>query len=108
MDRFVSLAQLPVGVMFPSELQGRVWYDGERKRLYFRGFMSKADFDRLCRAHNDFHFQRALEELFQKCTFLDVTPGEQRSSSRWVRQAAAALAVAVASATAMGLLWLRH
>ncbi len=68
MDRSVTLNQLPAGLAFPAELAGRVGYDAEARRLRHRGFMSKADFDRLARLHEDWSYRRALEELFRLCS----------------------------------------
>jgi hypothetical protein len=42
-----SLETLPPGFQFPGELRDRIWYDRAQQRLLFRGFMSKAMFDRL-------------------------------------------------------------
>ncbi len=68
MDRRVTLNRLPAGVTFPAELADRISYEPEARELRFRGFMSKADFDRLARLHEDWGYRRALEDLFRACT----------------------------------------
>ena len=69
MVRTVRLEHLPHGVKFPDELSARISFDAERHQLRFDGFMSKTDFDKLVRLTNDVCYQRALQELFQICTF---------------------------------------
>ena len=68
MDHSVPLHSLPDGLDFPPELTGRIAYDAARRTLSFRGFMSKADFDRLSRLHEDWGYRRSLEDLFRLCT----------------------------------------
>ena len=67
MDRFVKLDRLPDGLQFPPDLKDRIRYDAESRRLVHRGFMSKADFDRLSRLSDDWGYRRQLEELFRLC-----------------------------------------
>ena len=64
-DHFVTLEKLPQDLTFPADLADRIRIDPETRRLYFRGYMSKADFDRLCQLTRDWSFRRKLEELFQ-------------------------------------------
>ena len=68
MDHSVALERLPEGLRFPPELGDRIGYDAERRRLVYRGFMSKVDFDRLCALSDDWSYRRPLEELFRLCT----------------------------------------
>jgi hypothetical protein len=65
----VKLERLPDGLRFPAELAARVSYVSETRQLRFDGFMSKTDFDKLLHLSNDLSYQRALEKLFQECTF---------------------------------------
>ncbi len=67
MEHFVPLDALPPGLEFPPELADRIRFEAGARRLVFRGFMSKADFDRLCRLSDDWAFRRPLEELFRLC-----------------------------------------
>lgn len=69
MDHSVPLASLPDGLKFPPELQDRIRHDAARATLSFRGFMSKAEFDRLSRLHDDWGYRRSLEELFRLCSY---------------------------------------
>jgi hypothetical protein len=71
MIRAVPVGKLPEGLSFPGDLQRRIHYDASRHRLAFEGFMSKATFDRLYRLADDREYRRALESLFQICTFDD-------------------------------------
>jgi hypothetical protein len=68
MDHSVSLDRLPEGLRFPPEFDGRIRHDDARRTLIFRGFMSKAEFDKLSRLHDDWGYRRRLEELFRLCT----------------------------------------
>ena len=68
MDHHVDLKRLPDGVTFPAELGDRIGYDPDRARLWFRGFMCKAEFDRLSRLSDDWGYRRAMEDLFRIST----------------------------------------
>ncbi len=65
MDHFVTLNKLPAGVEFPAELRDKIQYDETSHRLVFHGFMSKAEFDRLCSLSDDWGYRRPLEDLFR-------------------------------------------
>lgn len=69
MLRCVKLDRLPDDLSFPEKLADRISYDAASHELRFNGFMSKTDFDKLVRLHNDIGYQRALERLFQISTF---------------------------------------
>ena len=101
MDRFVKLESLPPGLKFPADLADRISFDAEKHRLTHRGFMSKADFDRLYRLHPDWTYRRALEELFRLCT-LEDSQGPFHLS-RWL-----AALTGVGVATAALVFWLVH
>jgi hypothetical protein len=73
MDHFVTLERLSEGIEFPADLKDKIWFDAESKKLFFRGYMSKTEFDRLCQHITDWSFRRKLEELFQ----ISVYEGEQ-------------------------------
>ena len=68
MNHTVRLDSLPDGLAFPPEMEGRIAFDAARRTLSFEGFMSKADFDRLSRLHDDWGYRRTLEELFRLCS----------------------------------------
>ncbi len=61
---------------FPEALADRIWFDSQRKRLAFRGFMSKAAYDRLDGISSDRDYQRAVEELFRQSVYEE--PAEPR------------------------------
>jgi hypothetical protein len=66
-EHFVTVPKFPEGLQFPPELSQRISYDPARGRLVFRGFMSKADFDRISRLSDDWSYRRAVEDLFRLC-----------------------------------------
>jgi len=66
-DHFVTLEKLPEEMEFPADLKDRIRLDAQSKRLYFRGYMSKTDFDRICLLTKDWSFRRKLEDLFRAC-----------------------------------------
>ena len=75
MDHFVNLEKLPANFEFPAELRDKIWYDAPSKKLFFRGYMSKTEFDHICERTKDWGFRRKLEELFQ----VSVEEDEQHS-----------------------------
>ncbi len=85
MNRFVAMASLPEGLKFPPEFDDRIEYDADRRRLGFRGFMSKAEFDRLSRLSDDWGYKRTLEELFRLCTLEPETQPTNRLASVFAR-----------------------
>jgi hypothetical protein len=83
MIRAVAVEKLPEGLSFPGDLEPKIHYDAGRHQLAFEGFMSKATFDRLYRLADDRDYRRALEELFQVCTFDDrFSTGSERADGR--------------------------
>lgn len=75
MEHFVSMNRCPEGLAFPSDLKERIRYDPTNRRLVFRGFMSKSEFDRLCGLSDDWGYRRPLEDLFRLCTPDEPPPG---------------------------------
>jgi hypothetical protein len=67
-------------LQFPDSLADRIWFDSDRKRLVFQGFMSKATYDRLDALSNDDVYQRALDELFRQSVYEE--PVEPRRTLR--------------------------
>lgn len=67
MDHFVSLDKLPPELEFPPDLKDRIRFDADQHRLFFHGFMSKAEFDRLAALSEDWSYRRPLEDLFRQC-----------------------------------------
>lgn len=104
MIRSVPLERLPDGLVFPEELAQRIRYDATRRRLEFDGYMSKVEFDKLLRLHNDLEYQKALERLFQICVF-ENTPARPK---RWVAVGATLAAVLVALVSSLFALLLMH
>jgi hypothetical protein len=67
-EHFVPIQRWPEGLDFPADLRERIQYDPTRGRLVYRGFMSKSEFDRLCKLSDDWSYRRPLEDLFRLCT----------------------------------------
>ncbi len=82
-DHFVTMDRLPDGLEFPPDLKDRIWFDAVMRRLVFRGFMSKADFDRLCRLSDNWGYRRPLEDLFRLCTPEEPARLRADFSPRW-------------------------
>ncbi len=101
MIRAVPVQKLPDGLSFPGDLQPKIHYDAGRHQLAFEGFMSKATFDRLYRLADDRDYRRALEELFQLCTFDDSERADSRSVPGFVLVAIGLAFVAALFATAL-------
>jgi len=101
MIREVPVRNLPEGLSFPRDLEERIHYDPNRHKLAFEGFMSKATFDRLYRLAEDREYRRALEELFQLCTFDDSDLAGQRRARAFVGLAIGLACVAIVVALAV-------
>lgn len=97
---YASLEALPGECRFAEDLARRVWYEADERRLAFRGFMSKATFDRLERLSKDPAYQRALEELFRVSVFEPPPEPARRSRLAWI-------ALAVAAVLGLGVLLTR-
>jgi hypothetical protein len=67
-ERFVPISNPPPNLKFPPDLCDRIRLDAENRRLIHEGFMSKAEFDRLCALSDDWNYRRPLEELFRLCS----------------------------------------
>jgi hypothetical protein len=66
MDHFVRLDRLPDGYEIPRSVGDKLSFDADGRRLVFRGYMSKTEFDRICEPTRDWAFRRSVEELFLK------------------------------------------
>ena len=58
------LNSLPEGVIFPDDLQRRIRFDAQQRRLAFSGFMTKCSYDELIALSSNLEYRRALEQLF--------------------------------------------
>ena len=105
MIRSVRLERLPAGLKFPEELTNKISFNPDRQQLQFNGFMSKTDFDKLVRLHNDLAYQRALERLFQMCTFSAATSVAEPRQSRTPLVFAGVATAAGAMTALFFLLW---
>jgi hypothetical protein len=109
MIRSVRLDRLPEGLTFPAELAARISFAADAHELRFEGFMSKTDFDKLLRLHNELAYQRALEQLFQKCTFRDAASNvEAKRASHTKAYLGLGVAATVAASVALLVFWNLH
>lgn len=90
MTRSVPLHEIPTDLRFPHEVEDRIRYNAAERRLEFDGSMSKSDFDRLLPLDSSIAYQRAVEQLFQECSYSTAPP-----ESHVVRNACAAGAAAL-------------
>lgn len=86
MEHHVSLDGFPDGLIFPDAYADRIVYDAAARRLRYHGFMSKADFDRLYQAHENWPYRRALEELFRLCSQAESSPHAGAGLARLFRK----------------------
>jgi hypothetical protein len=101
---FVPLEEPPDQFPIPPDLQARFSYDSVRKVLTFQGWMCKATYDRLRNVSQDYHFQRALERLFQV-----AVPEEDRPSHQGLgRLLVAGIVLVIGAAAACGVLFHSH
>lgn len=82
MEHFVALERLPDGIEFPADMGDRIGYDPVTRRLWFRGYMSKSEFDRIGQLTRDWSFRRKLEELFQLS--IEDDQGEPKRLHGWL------------------------
>lgn len=73
----VPLEDVPESFHVPPALEGRFRYDASRRELSFDGYMSASSYVRLRAVSRDYHYQRALERLFQMSV-----PEESSSEAR--------------------------
>ena len=101
---FVPLEHLPDHFPIPADLQARFAYDSQRQGLTYEGWMCKATYDRLRDSSHDYHYQRALERLFQ------IAIPEEDSPPRhgFGLLITAGLALATVLAMLVGVLFHRH
>jgi DNA topoisomerase IB len=106
MIRTVRLERIPTGLRFPEELAEKISFDAARQELQFKGFMSKTDFDKLVRLHNDLNYQRSLEKLFQMCTYAAAKASASQTGDAQRRLPLVFAGVATVAATAAAILFL--
>jgi len=98
MEHFVNLHSLPEGLRFPADLQARIRFDAERKRLVYQGQMWKAHYDRLVALHLDADYQLAIEQLFRISAEPTVPPRRRLKST-------VAIACVVGGTLFVGMWW---
>jgi spermidine synthase len=62
----VKLEQLPVGLSFPKELAGRVWYDPGKKLLNYKGVMEPEERSLLMALSKDRDYRGAIDTLYRR------------------------------------------
>jgi hypothetical protein len=101
-EQSVFLDNLPSGLVFPNELASRIRYDAGGRRLFYRGFMSKANFDMLHGLSDDGGYQVAIERLFELSVPGNHGGRVRGGVSRWLL-AGLAFAAGIGLAAAVGL-----
>ena len=83
MERFVPISNPPANLKFPSDLSERIRIDKEKSRLVHQGFMSKAEFDRLCarKAMTGSSYYRPSASRGAVHDFVHPTRGPRRACS---------------------------
>lgn len=76
------LGALPANISFPEDFPEPIRYDAAGKRLLYRGFMPHATFVELQKLSNDFHYLRALEQLFAASAHVDE-PASATTPTWW-------------------------
>ncbi|MFI5330621.1 MAG: hypothetical protein ACHQ2F_06230 [Desulfobaccales bacterium] len=69
-DSYEKLTNVPIGLKFPESLSNRIYYDGNRGLLIFRGVMSNKDKEELLKISSDPLFEKAIRELFLKAQWI--------------------------------------
>ena len=100
LERLPNLSGDTKPLQFPEMIADRIWFDAEHKRLAFRGFMSKATYDRLHALSNDSAYLRAIDELFRTSIFEEATE-KPRSFTKLLPIAAISTVALLAAALAL-------
>jgi spermidine synthase/tetratricopeptide (TPR) repeat protein len=61
----VEVEELPEGMSFPNTSTGRIWYDDQRKRLFYKGVMEDDERSRLMSLSEDKEFRGAVDRLYR-------------------------------------------
>ncbi len=62
----VTLEKLPAQVNFPAVADGRIWHDGEKKLLFYKGVMEDDERSKLMKLSEDQDYHRAITTLFRR------------------------------------------
>jgi spermidine synthase len=61
----VEVEKLPESVSFPDTSSGRIWYDDQKKRLFYKGVMEDDERSRLMSLSEDKEFRGAVDRLYR-------------------------------------------
>jgi predicted membrane-bound spermidine synthase/tetratricopeptide (TPR) repeat protein len=61
----VEVEKFPDGVSFPDTPNGRIWYDDQKKRLFYKGVMEDDERSRLMSLSEDKEFRGAVDRLYR-------------------------------------------
>jgi predicted membrane-bound spermidine synthase/tetratricopeptide (TPR) repeat protein len=61
----VEVDELPESLSFPSAPDGRIWYDDQKKRLFYKGVMEDDERSRLMSLSEDKEFRGAVDRLYR-------------------------------------------
>lgn len=62
---WVAIENLPQEVSFPETPTGRVWYDANEKRLYYKGVMEDEERTKLMSRSEDKNYRGAIDRLYR-------------------------------------------
>jgi hypothetical protein len=76
-DKFVALDEQPADFAFPPELTGRIYFDPDQRRLVLRGFLSKAELDRVLE-----YSKVKIDDLLKKAERQELRLGLEQFQSK--------------------------
>jgi predicted membrane-bound spermidine synthase/Tfp pilus assembly protein PilF len=64
---FVKMEKLPEGVSFPKTVTtGRIWYDADKKQLFYKGVMEEEERSKLMKMSEDRDYRAAIDTLYRR------------------------------------------
>jgi predicted membrane-bound spermidine synthase len=63
---FVNIERLPVGVSFPAKGTSRIWYDTDKKQLFYKGVMEDEERSKLMKLSEDPDYRAAIDTLYRR------------------------------------------
>jgi predicted membrane-bound spermidine synthase/Tfp pilus assembly protein PilF len=62
----VKVEKLPEGVSFPKTATGRIWYDADKKQLFYKGVMEEEERSKLMKMSEDRDYRAAIDTLYRR------------------------------------------
>jgi predicted membrane-bound spermidine synthase/tetratricopeptide (TPR) repeat protein len=63
---FVKVEKLPEGVRFPKTATDRLWYDADKKQLFYKGVMEEEERSKLMKMSEDRDYRAAIDTLYRR------------------------------------------